>query len=236
MNKCIFKIKINNLNGSGFFVIIQNKDDWNAVPTRVLMTNNHIIGQDSIKVGKKIPIFLKNKKIDIYIDNNRNTYTNENLDVTIIEIKQSDGISCDSFLEIDQNIFKDNPESIFENCPIYLLHYPKVTNPNKSDGVITQFNKFLEIYHTCCSYGGSSGGALLNLNNLKLIGIHKGASLKNNYNIGILLKLPIEEFNKKVKSQSKNKIEGFYYIEKYNKLINLLDDLDIKEIFLPLNH
>ena len=117
-----------------------------------------MLGQDNIKVGKKMAIFLKNKGMDIYIHNNRNIYINENLDVVIIEIKQSDWISSDSVWEIDQNLFKDNSENIFESCPIYLLHYPKGTNPNKLDGVIAHFNNYLEIYHTWCSYGGTSGG------------------------------------------------------------------------------
>ena len=61
--------------------------------------------------------------------------------------------------------------------------------------------------HKCSTDNGSSGSPILNLENNKLIGIHsKGTNY--NYNMGTLLKLPIQDFiNKKLNQNiEKNKI------------------------------
>ena len=52
------------------------------------------------------------------------------------------------------------------------------------------------IYHFCTTEQGSSGGPIINLFNLKVIGIHKGSKEKK-YNLGTLLKIVIDEFNEK---------------------------------------
>ena len=52
------------------------------------------------------------------------------------------------------------------------------------------------IYHLCDTSGGSSGSPIINKTNFQVIGIHKGAPRGGkNYNLGTLLKEPIEKFN-----------------------------------------
>ena len=81
MNNSICRI---NDKGNGFFVKIPYKSK--LLP--VLITTNHVINTDDIINNKNISIFLNNdKKIKtIKLDNNRLKYTNEKLDITIIEI------------------------------------------------------------------------------------------------------------------------------------------------------
>ena len=62
---------------------------------------------------------------EIEIDNDRKKYNSETYDITIIEIKKNkDKLNIDSFLDVDEQIFNDNPQEIFKGKSIYLLHYP----------------------------------------------------------------------------------------------------------------
>jgi len=45
MKKCVFKIKINGVNGTGFFT----KIPWEKGFIKVLITNNHIISKEDIE-------------------------------------------------------------------------------------------------------------------------------------------------------------------------------------------
>ena len=67
--------------------------------------------------------------------------------------------------------------------------------------------------HFCSTKAGSSGSPIINLLNYKVIGIHKGTMEKRNWNLGSLIKRPIEEFNKLY--QNKTKIDIF--VEIFNK-------------------
>ena len=88
-----------------------------------------------------------------------------------------------SFLELDDNIFKDNPNDIYMKTSIFLISYPKGGISNYWMGIF----KLLEeddftISHLCQSDPGSSGCPIIKINNNRLIGIHKGAHSKNNFN------------------------------------------------------
>ena len=74
--------------GTGFFTKIPYKSK--LLP--VLITSNQVINTDDIKNNRNISLYLNNdKKIKtIKLDNNRLKYTNEKLDITIIEIKEND--------------------------------------------------------------------------------------------------------------------------------------------------
>ena len=79
MNNSICRI---NDKGTGFFVKIPYKSK--LLP--VLITTNHIINIDDIQDNKSISILLNNdKKIKTIKLDNRLMYTNEKLDITIIE-------------------------------------------------------------------------------------------------------------------------------------------------------
>ena len=108
MKESVCKIYGSKLNGTGFFCVIQNMKEWSSPNLYVLMTNNHVLCEEDIKPNKIIKISYnnENKNLEIIIDNSRKTFTSEKYDVTIIEIKQNDGIKSDSFLEIDKDIYK----------------------------------------------------------------------------------------------------------------------------------
>ena len=125
MRKSLCKIKSKNgRNGTGFLC---NIPKIHGDSFRVLITNNHILEEKDIIIGNKINILLNNDKInkEIKMDELREKYTNIKYDITIIEIKPKDGINVDSFIELDDDIFKNNSKELFNKLNIYLLYYFK---------------------------------------------------------------------------------------------------------------
>ena len=207
LKESICKIKCDDgKNGTGFFCNINN---WES-NIKVLITNNHVLNEEDILYGKKIKFSMNDDLISfvITLDESRKLYTDKNYDVTFIEIKKEDGLKKESFLDIDPEIFNDNPNELFRNKSILLLHYPKGTKMHFSQGSIKCINEddFYNIRHLCNSSGGSSGGPLINALNFRIIGIHKGApSDGKNYNLGTFLKGPINDFINKIKN-NENKL------------------------------
>ena len=230
----ICKIKCKNgSHGTGFFCNIPI--GWNDY-LKVFMTNNHVLDINDIQPGQIINFSLDNdyKDFQIIIDNSRETYTNKDYDVTIIEIKKEDKIDEKSFFDLDKQIFKENAFEIFRNNQIYLLHYPKGEELVISPGVIKSItidNKTIQ--HLCSSSGGSSGSPIINKNNYQVIGIHKGSPASGNkYNLGTLLKEPLENFNEEVKIKKNqtgnNKDNNINKNNKENKKIVIEEKKEIK--------
>ena len=125
MENCICKIYIKNGEiGTGFICNIPFNN--NLLP--VLITNNHVLNKDDIEDNKIIKLMINNKVKKIEIDNSRKRYTNSDIDITIIEIKQNkDGI--DKFLEID-DIYKDkeNIELEYQKKSIYIYYIIQMKN------------------------------------------------------------------------------------------------------------
>ena len=198
---CICKIKCNDGGkATGFFCIIPFPDKLNQIPA--LITNNHVISKKDILKDNKIKFTLNNDTLsfEIKIDNFRKVYTNERYDITIIEIKKSDNLDINSFLDLDYHIFKNNANEIYKRKSVYLLGYPHGGNSSFSLGIIRNINEKDDytIEHLCKTNPGSSGCPIINLKNCKVIGIHMGASkiINQDCNIGSLLKKPLEEFIK----------------------------------------
>ena len=154
MKTQICKIKTKEGHGTGFFCNIPN--GWNTL--RMLITNNHVLKEEDISKGKKINFSINKEKIhyEIEIDESRKIYTSEKYDITMIELKEEDKIEKDSFMDVDSQIFKENPNEIYKNKQIYLLHYPKGEQMVFSNGIIKNINEYT-IQHLCDSSGGSSG-------------------------------------------------------------------------------
>ena len=195
MNKSICDIKCPiEGHGTGFFCKIPYPDFFILKP--VLITNNHVLNKEDIAEGKIIKFTLNNEMIhkEILITNKRKIFTDEKLDITIIELNlQEDSIEPDSFLEIDSKINCENPNKEFKNIDIYIIGniqeytYGKIKNIDE-DGI--------NIEHLCATRPGMSGSPIINLNNFKIIGIHKGAHPKKQCNLGTFLKEPIILFYK----------------------------------------
>ena len=138
MNNCVCRI-YNNGEGTGFFTKIPYKKKLFSA----LITNNHVISINDIINNKLITLYLNNDKKErsIKLDNNRLRYTNEKLDITIIEIKDKDNIN-NKYLELDDNIIdyfeleeKEDPNylnNIYSNKSIYIINYHPEDKNSKS--------------------------------------------------------------------------------------------------------
>ena len=196
MEKSLCKIKIEpKKQGTGFPCRIPFPTEKELLP--VLITNNHIINKKALyEKDKKITINIGNEKQKIINLNNRRKYTNKYYDITIIELKESDGIN--NFLELDEAVVNyiikndDRNEDYVDNT-IYIIQYAEGML-SASYGILNGINENKDynynFRHTCCTKNGSSGSPILNLKN-KIIGIHKGF---DSYNIGSFLNYAIKEF------------------------------------------
>ena len=218
MEKNICKIKIGNEQGTGFFCKIPFRKKDNMLP--VLITNNHIINENILyKKDENISIYIEEKgwkKIDL---KKRMKFTNIDFDTTIIEIKDRDEIN--NFLELDDIIIDDIINKIDKNDrlideTLYIIQYPE-GKLSVSYGILDKISedKKYNFNHKCSTKGGSSGSPILNMNNNKIIGIHKEGH-KNNYNRGTFLNYPIKlfieqnidkfnELNKRLNNEINNK-------------------------------
>ena len=192
--------------GSGFFCKIPFGSKDKFLP--ILVTNNHLINKLVLE-NKEEPIFVytkNNQKYKTFYLDNRIYYTNEEYDITFIEIKEnSDDIH--NFLELDdntiENIFEDkndandNHHFYYIKETIYIMQYPE-GNLSVSYGILDKVSKsnIFDFNHLCSTKGGSSGSPILNIKNNKVFGIHKQASTIINFNKGSFLDIAIKEFIK----------------------------------------
>ena len=169
----ICKIIINEVMGSGFFC------KTNAFLS--MITNNHILDEDKIKKGNKIMIEVNGSKKELKLDGKRKAYTNKSIDITVIEIKENED-DLHSFFEIDEDYEQK------DLCDILILQFPGGKEASVSYGKIEKTNNLL-MFYSASTLPGSSGGAILNRKNYKVIGLHKGSA--KNYNKGIFIKKAI---------------------------------------------
>ena len=126
MRKCVCKIHVSNrIKGTGFFTKIL----YNSKYLQVLITNQHVLTKDEINKTKKIVISLNNQKEfkTLKLDNTRLIYTDEGIDITMVEIKISED-KIENFLEIDEQINEEYLNEIYINKSIYVLGYPENKN------------------------------------------------------------------------------------------------------------
>ena len=208
MEKALFQMKYSickielesNKYGTGFFCQIKIPNSMNYI--YVMITNNHVLGENELALYKKISFTMNNGEYSdsIYIDGSRNIYTDIDKDVTIIEI---DNKSFIKFLDIDEDIYKENPNKYFKNISVYIIHYEKGKKTKFSNGLIKCIEEDdYTIRHICPTEHGSSGSPILNLNNYKVIGVHKGTKEGKNWNLGTILKSPIDDFIKEISKET----------------------------------
>jgi len=244
----------NSIKGIGFFCYIPFPDKSHLLPS--LITNNHLINKNNKRVILNTLYNNKSKKITIEINNDRKIYMSEKYDTTFIEIKPIKD-KIEYFLELDDNINKQNFNEIYSDKSIYMIDYIKFYNSKNislSVGTlkkISEKNKF-DIYHLCSTKESFSGSPILFLSNNKVIGIQK--EVTSNYydfNKGTFLKYPIKEFindGKKIneilitlKIEEIDINKNIYFLNnvdsKYNKnKKNVLNELNNKNVELFINN
>ena len=231
MEKYICKIKVGQDQATGFFCKIPFPDKENMLP--VFMTNNHVINENILNnKDEKISIDIYEELNTKYLNlNDRIKYTNEEYDTTIIEIKETDDIK--NFLELDEKIIDDiinnkNKNDKFKDETIYIIQYPE-GKLSVSYGVLEKISEFQKynFIHKCSTKGGSSGSPILNLNNNKIIAIHKEGG-KQNFNMGTFLNFPIKEFITQKYSLKQSNNNNISKLDNNNNIKNENNDLIIQ--------
>ena len=175
MSNCVCKIIIiDGGQGTGFIC---------KVNTMIfLITCYNIIDEKYLKENKEINVSLNNDEehIKINLGIEREIYPNKEYNTIFIELKDEDKIK--NYLELDDNLFKDNKKEYYKNRSIYLLQYLYKKEIYVSYGYINEINDKKEIKYICYTDNGSIGSPILNIKNNKVIGIHTGI-----FNSGILL-------------------------------------------------
>jgi len=111
------------INGTGFFCEIKIKEQ----KIKGLFTNNHILNQNDIQIGKTINFIIRDIEKDINIEKNikitkeRFTLTNEELDYTFIQIFNNEPYN--NFFEIDKKINCNNPYEEYKLDEFCIIQY-----------------------------------------------------------------------------------------------------------------
>jgi len=229
-DECLCKIECNKGGtGTGFLCIIPFPNKLQLLP--VLITNNHVVSNNDILNNNKIKFKLNDESFELALDETRKIYNDENYDITMIEIKKADRLKINSFLEIDELIFEPEPRKQCKDKKIYLIHFAEGKDPLFSLGKIHDINEDnYTIEHLCNSQPGSSGCPIIDYESKKVIGIHKGSSKEGNWNIGALMKEPIEKFYEEKGSHNDNNINNLNKIEINHEIYNKVKNSDIDEI------
>ena len=174
--KSICKISYeNNINGTGFFILLKNS-------FKCIMTNYHVISELNNIINIQI---YNNKNININLNNRYIKYYN-NLDITIIEIKESDEIIKDiDFLDYDLNYIKGYEQ--YKNIDIFSLQYLKEKGICAASGKIKDIINKYEFIHNIYIEYGSSGSPIILFNTLKVIGMHRGGDKNKKINYGTFI-------------------------------------------------
>ena len=226
--KAIAIIKNKGVTGLGILCKLPLTDKTSTLPA--LITTIDLIGKAEIEEKKQIEFLVENSSYTITIDEERNTFINEDkYKIVIIEIKDDDNLSINSFFEFEENVdpdkirksedlgvvIKNDKEKKIE----YMLCEIKKINENGYD--MDYQCKMNEIFLI--------GNPIINTNNNKLIGIQKSL------NKGILLSNPIKEFvekNMKQKSEAKSVFKSLRQIKTLRSTIRVDQDKFNKELTL----
>ena len=204
-SKKLINGNLEDIDGTGFFLEINMKD---ILFKKCLITNNHVLNENDIKLNKEIILEYKNKIKKIKIKENRKVYTNEELDYTCIEILDKDNIK--EYFKIDENLIEYSIET-YKNKDILILQYPKGNEISFSSGKILGI-KDNKILHNSSTNKGSSGSPIISrYSDNSVIGLHYGSDHNNTFNLAT------------------NIISIFKDIKNYNKINCIIAEIEIKE-------
>ena len=107
--KCICKISGSKI-GTGFFCKMKYGNE--LIP--VLITNYHVIDDKYVESNKDIKVYINEESKFISLNKKKIIYSSSNnkYDIIIIRLEEDE---IEDYLEIDNNIFKQNSESAYKN-------------------------------------------------------------------------------------------------------------------------
>ena len=226
---CEIKIKMNSIkskfiSGNGFLCKIPFPNENNLLP--VLITNYNVFENSIFMNNDKIKFSLNKNKIsyEILINNNRIFYLDEINNFAMIEIKESDNLDINLYLELDEKIFGNKINIIVNKDPCYLIYNSQGKNVKYSFGEINYINNLENITFLCPIESESLGCPIISLKTFKIIGIQNLINKSNqNFCIGENIKFLIEKFyqNKGINLNHTDEILLKYKIKINNNKIRI---------------
>jgi len=186
VSKSICKLICKNSNqewtGTGFFMSIKFE---NEALINCLITNYHIIDQHISST--LIQLQIGDNKKDFNIGKERYIKCfKKPIDITMIEILKEDEFIKDvEFLSYDLNYIKCGYD-YYLNKEIFILQHPYGEEMHSAIGKINNIKNF-EFKHDAGTCPGSSGSAVILVENNCVIGIHKGTKKSSEKKIGTFI-------------------------------------------------
>ena len=196
--KCVCKIKTKDENesvcyGTGFFMKVSDE-------LKYLITTYHLINENSIK---NITLEIHNHIFfNLKPDGRFIKYFPKPIDITAIEIQESDNIYKDIEFSDYVDDHNNTGYEIYKNADIFTIQYPFGEDATASSGNVIEIYDDMEFTHNMSTDHGSGGCPIIlldnNNNQIKVIGIHQGGDAKGKINYGILISKIINEINKPI--------------------------------------
>ena len=187
MKKSICRIEDekNGGHGTGFLCLIEESDKNLSIPA--LFTCEHVLNETNFRTEIKLIFYDKEKTIKL--DESSIIFSNEIMDITCIKLKKNE-YDINDYLRIDEDIYNKNEiNRLFKNKKIYTISFPK-GNQSITEGEFLNLEDNYCFYHNCFTSLGSSGAPILNSDNMKVIGIHKGTLKRYEEKIKIGMIIP----------------------------------------------
>ena len=221
LRKSVCKIKYkkmgNNIYGTGFFMEYKS--------LKCLISAYHVISFNLLKKSIEIEIYNK-EKINLILNDCYIKFFEE-LDISLIEIKESDEINNKGvkYLKHDLN-YKEGGYNQYKFMEILCLQYPLGGNLSAQCGKILDIKNKYEFEHDIPTELGSSGSPIILTNIKKIIGLHNFGDLRQNINIGTFIGEIFNENNNKLNQENKNdniKKNKNFNNKDINKILDLND-------------
>ena len=230
--KSMCKISFETMDGevgkdSGFFWEI----DKNYSIKYALFSNNHILDESNIEIGKTIHLECLEQSLfdsisikkEIKITDKRRVFTHKELDYTCIELFKSDNIL--DYFKIDPKLLRNNQNN-FKDNDIFILQFPDGNDLSFSFGKVLSL-KNNRILHNASTSNGSSGSPIIRRSIEKyIIGLHYGGFKKNDKEYKFNLAISFDSILNNIKEQI-NEINCIYIPDKNINEINLLHDYNL---------
>ena len=210
--------------GTGFFCYIPIGNE----KLTFMITCNHILNEKYLNNNDSIKIEINNELKEINIKDNRKIYTNEEFNITIIEINsKKDKIK--QFLDLDEAIFN---EDFYDEKEFYILQFTPRENISVSYGSTLRKKKLFHYSYNCSTDNGSSGSPIFNFSNNKVIGWHIGNDKYSNF--GGCLNLAIRDFIDSIKNYKESDFSNLKLISagSYGDVYSAYSIIDKKEVCL----
>ena len=201
LSKSICKITfINNENqkiyGTGFFMLYKS--------LKCLISVYHVINENLINKNIEIEIYNNNnnKKFNLELKSRFIKFFKQPKDISIVEIKDSDGIKDIEYLDYDLNYKKGYSQ--YKGMEVLSLGYPFGKELADGSGEIINIDGY-EFEHNIHTEQGSSGSPIILFNLLKVIGIHKFGDLEKKINVGTFIGEILDEIKDDIIEENNEK-------------------------------